>query len=381
MPDGLSEQPSSVRTDGWAGGRSIVAHVVGVKFWNRRWLKVLLQHKLGATSVFYTDFDRALQDIESAKGQGDCLLIAWASSLTPQQKRCTIDHNGCFIEDGFIRSVGLGAGLNPGFSFVLDKRGIYYATDQPSDLEYQLQNCSLNQAQLVRGSKLCQALVEHRVSKYNLSDRDHFQAAPAGKKRLVVVGQVQNDASVTSNANPSLNGTQDSNINLALLRVTREASPDAYIVYKPHPDVVSGLRPGAIRPEQIAGLADEVVTDTGILALIDWCHELHTISSLAGFEAVVRGKQVVTHGGPFYAGWGLTRDYCSFPRRSQKLSVEALVYVLLVDYSYHINPVSKELCQPEELISYLASQKNRKWVQLKYRALTLISWIGRKIGL
>ena len=38
------------------------------------------------------------------------------------------------------------------------------------------------------------------------------------------------------------------------------------------------------------------------------------MTSLTGFDALLRGKRVVTYGQPFYAGWGLTEDRCGVAR-------------------------------------------------------------------
>ena len=43
--------------------------------------------------------------------------------------------------------------------------------------------------------------------------------------------------------------------------------------------------------------------------------EVHVNSSLAGFEALLRGTKVSTYGVPFYAGWGLTEDHGPIPAR------------------------------------------------------------------
>ena len=40
-----------------------------------------------------------------------------------------------------------------------------------------------------------------------------------------------------------------------------------------------------------------------LLGIVD---EVHTLTSLTGFEALLRGIEVHAYGGPFYAGWGLT---------------------------------------------------------------------------
>ena len=61
--------------------------------------------------------------------------------------------------------------------------------------------------------------------------------------------------------------------------------------------------------------ADEIVGELPIASLIAMVDEVHVNTSLAGFEALLRGKAVTTHGVPFYAGWGLTRDLGPVPAR------------------------------------------------------------------
>ena len=71
--------------------------------------------------------------------------------------------------------------------------------------------------------------------------------------------------------------------------------------YKPHPDVLSGNRNGLV---DAARFADIVDADADLISLIEHADEVHTLSSLSGFEALLRGKAVFTYGLPFYAGWG-----------------------------------------------------------------------------
>ena len=87
-----------------------------------------------------------------------------------------------------------------------------------------------------------------------------------------------------------------------------------------------------------------------IAALINLVDEVHTITSLAGFEALLRGRKVATYGQPFYAGWGLTTDNVPLNRRQRRLQIEELVAGTLILYPNYIDPVSRLLCGPEMLI-------------------------------
>jgi capsular polysaccharide export protein len=81
---------------------------------------------------------------------------------------------------------------------------------------------------------------------------------------------------------------------------------------------------------------------------------VHTISSLAGFEALLRGKAVTTYGAPFYAGWGLTTDRLRIPRRCRTASLDELVAAALIVYPLYLDPVTGKPCRVETVIARLA---------------------------
>lgn len=88
--------------------------------------------------------------------------------------------------------------------------------------------------------------------------------------------------------------------------------------------------------------------------------ELHTITSLSGFEALIRGIPVHCYGLPFYAGWGLTRDLFKCERRTRILDLEILIYVSLVEYaSYNLACIQQSkipLVRPEDVIHHIKEQ-------------------------
>jgi len=202
------------------------------------------------------------------------------------------------MEDGFLRSVGLGSDLIRPISLVLDKHGIYYDPFSGSDLERILQNQILDEFDLERARSFREKYVAMKMSKYNLG-KSGFEINPGDKKVILVPGQVEDDASIRR-------GSPIINTNQGLLNTVRKNNPEAYIIYKPHPDVVVGNRKGALTDPSVA---DAVVVDANIIDCIEVCHELHTMTSLSGFEALLHGKVVHCYGGPFYAGWGLTVDH------------------------------------------------------------------------
>lgn len=248
------------------------------------------------------------------------------------------------VEDGFLRSRGLGAELVPPLSLILDDQGIYFDPTRPSRLEELIAKRSeLRPGQALRVERLIRSLTRGGVSKYNLSG--DVPALPEGR-RILVPGQVEDDASVHY-------GCGEIRTNLALLQKARADNPDAVILYKPHPDVEAGLRQGAIKAE---ALADLVIRDADISQLLDAVDEVWTMTSLTGFEALLRGKKVTCLGVPFYAGWGLTTDLGDVPdRRRARPTLEGLVHAALIDYPRYHDPVRRAPCAVEVVVERLAS--------------------------
>jgi capsular polysaccharide export protein len=253
------------------------------------------------------------------------------------------------LEDGFLRSVGLGADLVRPLSWVMDGRGIYYDATRPSDLEHLLQTTSFDESLLVRAGALREQLVTAGLTKYNVGAKGWQGpiAEESTKKRLILVpGQVESDASLAYGA-PGLCR------NLDLLRAVREANPEAYVIYKPHPDVVAGLRRQGAGEGGAALWCDELVVDVAMGELLPRIDEVHTLTSLTGFEALLRGKRVVCYGQPFYAGWGLTEDKLPVARRSRQLTLDELVAGVLIEYPTYVSRTTGRFTTPERALEEL----------------------------
>ncbi|WP_346429655.1 capsular polysaccharide biosynthesis protein [Paracoccus sp. DMF-8] len=206
----------------------------------------------------------------------DKVTLAWANRAdqVPQAAR---------VEDGFIRSRGLGAELVAPLSLVADDLGIYYDPTRESRLEHLVAAPPPPGAE-ARAQRLIARLHAAGITKYNLPGG--LPDLPAGH-RILVPGQVQDDASIRLGAGAE-------RTDLDLLRRVRAENPDAVVIYKPHPDVEAGLRPGAIAPGDLAQFADIVTRNAPAAALLDQVHEVWTITSTLGFEAILRGIPVTT---------------------------------------------------------------------------------------
>lgn len=234
------------------------------------------------------------------------------------------------VEDGFIRSSGLGANLVRPYSLVFDDVGIYYDATQPSRLEDILNHIQLDPQQIQRSQRLIESLKQLAITKYNVGQRQPLQRPEKVEKVILVTGQVEDDLSVQL-------GGVGVKTNLALLQQVRMLNPKAYIIYKPHPDVHAGLRLGQIHAHVVSRYADELQLEASVLECFAISDELHTITSLSGFEALLRGLKVYCYGLPFYAGWGLTTDLYNCKRRCKQLTLHELVHGVLIDYaSYNL---------------------------------------------
>ncbi|TNF54139.1 MAG: capsular polysaccharide biosynthesis protein, partial [Burkholderiales bacterium] len=263
-------------------------------------------------------------------GPGDA-LVCWGRDA-PEGLQALAGRSGAKLwrlEDGFIRSVGLGSDLIRPWSLVMDSRGLYFDPGQPSDLEHLLAHAEFSGEELARARAVRRFIVEHGLSKYNLESAQPPPWPARGRRVVLVPGQVEDDASVRY-------GGGAVRTNLDLLHAARAACPDAFLVYKPHPDVLANNRRGRLDLSQVLAVADHVETGSAMLGCLAACDELHTLTSLSGFEALLRGKRVVTYGHPFYAGWGLTEDRHTHPalqaRRQRRLTLDELVAGALLRY-------------------------------------------------
>jgi capsular polysaccharide export protein len=279
------------------------------------------------------------------------------------------------IEDGFLRSTGLGSDFNAPASLVIDSRGLYLDPARPSDLEHLLNHHDCAPADIGRAVRLRKLIGSSRVSKYNVGVTGNVLTLPADRQVVLVVGQVEDDQSVRR-------GCDRVASNGSLLAAVRAARPEAWILYKPHPDVVAGNRKGQVSAAIVSACADAVEADTSIVDCIDACDELHTMTSLSGFEALLRGKPVVTYGAPFYSGWGLTEDHQPVARRVRRRTLDELVYMTLIEYPTYVDIETGEFMTPEDLVFTLNSQRemnknNNKPASWPVRQLGKVVNIGR----
>ena len=300
---------------------------------------------------------------EDVTSQARCLVL-WGKASVPQC--AAADVKVLRVEDGFLRSVGLGAELVRPLSWVIDTRGIYYDAGQQSDLEWLLGHAAFTPPLLDRARALRERIVSAGLTKYNVGAQA-WQRPRDASQVILVPGQVESDASIAFGA-PGLCRNMD------LLRQVRQDNPSAYVIYKPHPDVAARLRITGVDEERAMDWCDAVVTDVPMHVLLDAVDAVHVLTSLAGFEALLRGKTVTCHGQPFYSGWGLTQDVLPHPRRGRTLALDELVATALILYPLYLDRRGRHLVNPEHALNQLAEWKARKggaqpwWTEI-YRVL------------
>ncbi len=311
---------------------------VGFSPWKRKIVQDYLRSPAGGITQ--------LKDISDATAHPNARLLVWGRK---QEIPENFKGKSVRVEDGFIRSKGLGAAFNFPYSWVMDESGIYFDASAPSDLEHLL-NLGFSAADLTESRALIRILREKRLTKYNLTgDRVHLdETLVRGRKVILVPGQVEADASIEF-------GSPQVKTNLDLLTAVRAAEPDAFLIFKAHPDLVAGARHGNVLPDGFATAADLAVTEGNVLDWLDVCNEVHTMTSTVGFEALIREVPVVTYGMPFYAAWGLTTDRLECPRRTRHLTLEELVCGALIKYPRYLNPATGEFTTALKVARILTS--------------------------
>ncbi|MEE4012223.1 hypothetical protein V1T76_09195 [Roseibium sp. FZY0029] len=356
---------------------SVPAHCYGAQYWNHPSINATFSGKGGAVTFHDTQED----GVSAARTDGGH-IYSWAGRTDPAFetlcKRNAVPLSR--IEDGFLRSVGLGAGLARGAMLAVDDLGIYYDPSRPSRLEVLLKEYELSPAERQRGEALIDLIIRARVSKYNFGKSQEF-TYPADREKILVPGQVADDAAIRKSRSATIDCANTPNVNLDLLRLARDRHPDAFLVFKPHPDVETGLRKGRVPRETALQYADDIAEDANIIDLIEAVDVIETFSSLSGFEALLRGKKVCVHGAPFYAGWGLCEDLTAIEGRGRNRTLPELVYLALVKYARTIDPVSLLPCTPEFLVTRLAEQRTDKRHLLVNSIKRHSSWLGRKLGI
>ncbi|EIO9601474.1 capsular polysaccharide biosynthesis protein [Campylobacter coli] len=329
-------------------------YFLGFTLWKRWFMRPFFKAKNNKII-----FLNSLDELYKANLNPEDKIFIWGKKYDKTLLAKDFSNEIFLVEDGFLRSVFLGSDLTRPFSLIIDSKGLYVDPSKPSDLEDILQNHIFDESLKQRAKKLITMIMQNKFSKYNGLKHEKLNFN-TNKKIILIPAQVEDDASMI------LGGAGFDT--LKLLQSVRKANENAFIVFKPHPDVLSGNRKGLKDKSIILKYCDEIIENVSIDSAINASDEVHTITSTSGFDALLRGKKVVVYGKPFYAGWGLTSDLHKIPRRTRVLSLEELVAGVLILYPRYIHPKSKNLCEVElALDTMLALQKDyfsKRWLKI-----------------
>ncbi|EGV1509908.1 capsular polysaccharide biosynthesis protein [Campylobacter coli] len=329
-------------------------YFLGFTLWKRWFMRPFFKAKNNKII-----FLNSLDELYKANLNPEDKIFIWGKKYDKALLAKDFSNEIFLVEDGFLRSVFLGSDLTRPFSLIIDSKGLYVDPSKPSDLEDILQNHIFDESLKQRAKKLITMIMQNKFSKYNGLKHEKLNFN-TNKKIILIPAQVEDDASMI------LGGAGYDT--LKLLQSVRKANENAFIVFKPHPDVLSGNRKGLKDKSIILKYCDEIIENVSIDSAINASDEVHTITSTSGFDALLRGKKVVVYGKPFYAGWGLTQDLHHISRRTRVLSLEELVAGVLILYPRYIHPKSKNLCEVElALDTMLALQKDyfsKRWLKI-----------------
>lgn len=256
------------------------------------------------------------------------------------------------VEDGFIRSFGLGAARTRPLSLVFDQQGMHFDGNRRTDLEDILNSYDFAAAPTLieRAERLRDTIVSNGLSKYNFTrsaaDIDDIIGGRCGRERVLVIGQVEDDLSVQFGMEQRLSNNE-------LVLRTADAYPSAQILYRPHPETLQVRKPHYSDPLAVAYACRILPPSLPIADCLDAADRVVTMTSLVGFEAALRGKSVEVLGTPFYAGWGFTDDARTFPRRRRTLTpVETLAGAYIL-YARYFHPVYGSPIEVEDAVGMI----------------------------
>lgn len=340
----------------------------GFSNWKKDYIKDFLQTPFNEVKFFKNEETAARY---ARKHKSDFVIAAEKETPVIPVLTRRYDIPVTRIDDGFIRSIGLQSDFAPASSLIIDDKSMHYIADKESKLEELIINLRLTRDKKNRARDLINLITQKEISKYNFNTGQLKLSFPRDKKIILVPGQLEDDPSVKL-------GRGMIKVNVRLLEETRKREKDAYIIYKPHPEVTAGKRVGHIPKREAQRYSDMVIEHANIHDLLKRCDEVYTISSFVGFEALLRGKKVKTFGCPFYAGWGLTDDSIFFSKRNRNISLEHMVYSALIEYPIYFDRISNLPCTPEILAKRIAENPDLLKDTEKNDHATLILKLFRK---
>lgn len=261
------------------------------------------------------------------------------------------------VEDGFIRSVGSGLRHIPPYSLCFDSKTMYFNCWRASDLENLISRFDeKDNAELIGRARMCMDfIVNKRITKYNVDVKTDMHAIYGAKKkrRILVIGQIEDDKSIKF-------GCGHVRTNRELLEIAIRENPSAQIIFKNHPDLNFGRI--VANSSSISDIEDDLIvlndSKIGIDDALEGVDHVYAMTSLSGFEALLRGVKASVFGSPFYAGWGLCDDRLFNGKRRKKRSLEEVFACAYMLYPVYFLPDTGKVTTLEEILNILNTEKS-----------------------
>lgn len=267
------------------------------------------------------------------------------------------------VEDGFLRSFEPGALHVKPYSLIFDNSGIYFDVNKKSDIETLLNIGPLGEKDPLRlraeaGITMMRA---GHLSKYyplTLTDDNLIKEyLVKDKKHLVVIGQIEKDASIKYGRTKGIKNIlsfKSSNSKTVLMAAKR--FPNHKILYRPHPDEIRSKRKPNLN-EAAKNVCKILPLEIPLEATLEIADATVVRTSLVGLEAKINGITSTVLNSPFYAGWGVTDDFEICNRRNEKIDLVTLFARSYIDYPQYIHPGSDKPCDFFELASYFIVER------------------------
>ena len=240
------------------------------------------------------------QKLASALSPGIGGIVSWGGRAAAKMAMRTARFRRLrhwHLEDGFLRSMGLGKSGAIPLSIVIDDLGLPVDASAPSRLERLIEEAG---AAAELGRAIREQIVLNKLSKYNHLPHRSPAIDRTAKRRILLVDQVVGDVSVGR--------ALGSKASFERMLADGLAS-DAQCLIRTHPDVMAGLRKGYLTNGASRGDAILVDDEVSVASILEVADEVWTVSSQFGFDALLRGIPVRCYAAPFYAGWGVTEDH------------------------------------------------------------------------
>lgn len=339
-----------------------IAILWGFNPWKRPYMQAFFpEHKLafvrgGRSFIHLKKFVDRLPNHQSL------LFVAWGTKMPLYGSRYARRNSVPlqFVEDGFLRSFHPGALHTRPFSLAVDSRSPYYDTNNTTDLQIIIDDASKaaadagSQRRAEAGISLIRAASLTKY--YSLKiEKDTWAPPPAqGKKVILVVGQVEDDAAIRLGYNGKFS-------NYEVVKQAVKDHPDARVLYRPHPDTFYNGRKSK-HEKKISRLCTVVEPTVALHSIFPHVDHVYVGTSLVGLEAAIYGLPVTAIGRPFYAASAQVSSLQGARKQNASLSVHALFQAVYLDYPKYVHPDSEEAANFFDVACYFIVEKYKHLV-------------------